>query len=807
MGIFQDVRFGLRMMSKNPGFTLIAIITLALGIGVNSTVFTLVNAVLLGNLPFPEPHEIMSIRSNRGVVSYLDYKDFQKESRAFEGIAALSNFAADLSDQDNAAERVSGSAITANLFPVLGQQPQMGRQFTAEDEKVGAPPVALISHSLWQMRYAGNSNILGRAVRVNLQTYTIVGVMPEGEQFPNDNRVWIPLIQDATRQRRDQRNIQALGRLADGRTIEQARAELKTISTRLAQSYPDTNKDIEAVVNSWADGSRSGPIRVVFLALQGAVGFVLLIACANVANLLLARSVRRTRETSIRTAMGASRWRIIRQLLIESLMLSVLGGVLGLGLAVLGIRWFDAAVADAGKPYWMIFTMDFRVFAHFMAVCLATGVLFGLAPALQVSKTNINENLKEGGRGSSSGVRARRMTNVLLVGEIGLTIVLLVGAGLMIRSFLAMYTFDIGVETENLLTVQVQPTASRYPDAASRLAFQERLMARLQTLPGMDMLTIASQPPAGGGFARTLKLEDRNVADSNNRLPVVTRLAVLPGYFPALNLTAIQGRTFTDADGRPGAEVVIVNEPFARKYWPGEDPVGKRIRLGQDFERGTDDPNLPWLTVIGVSPPVYQQSPDNDFRVEPTVYVPFRQEPTIAFTVLARSKVSREALLSSIRNELRSVDADLPLYNIRTLDEILERRRWPFRVFGTLFAAFAVIALVMSSVGIYAVTSYGVGQRTSEIGVRMALGASRRDVLWLVLRQGLKRIAIGLTIGLLAAMGVSRVLSSILVNTTPTDPVTFVSISLLLTVVTVIACIVPARRAMYLNPVHALRSE
>jgi predicted permease len=807
MGIFHDVKFGARMMGKNPGFTLIAIITLALGIGVNSTVFTLVNAVLLGNLPFKDSHQIMSIRSNRGIVSYLDFRDFQKESRSFEGIAAYANFAADLSDQDNAAERVNGSAFSADMFPVLGQQPQIGRQFTPEDEKPGAAPVALLGHFLWQTRYGGNPDILGRTIRINLQTYTVVGVMPEGEQFPNEVRVWIPLIQDATREKRDQRNVQALGRLADGVSLEQARAELKTISTRLAQSYPDTNKDIEAVVNSWADGARGGPIRTVFLALQGAVTFVLLIACANVANLLLSRSVRRSRETSIRTALGASRWRVIRQLLVESVMLSILGGVLGLGLAVLGIRWFDAATIDAGKPYWMIFTMDFRVFAHFTAVCVATGILFGLAPALQISKTNIIENLKEGGRGSSGGMRARRMTNVLLVGEIGLTIVLLVGAGLMIRSFLQMYTFDIGIQTDNLLTVQVQPTSSRYPQPADRLAFQERLNARLRALPGIDMMTIASHPPAGGGLARTLKLQDRDIADSNNRLPVVTRLAILPDYFPALNLPVSRGRNFTQADGAPGAEVVIVNETFAARYWPGEDPVGKRIRLGQDFERGTDDPKLPWLTVIGVSPPVYQQSPDSEFRVQPTVYVPFRQEPTIAFTVLTRSRVSRDALLSSIRNELRSVDPDLPLYNIRTLDEILERRRWPFRVFGTLFAAFAVIALVMSSVGIYAVTSYGVGQRTPEIGVRMALGASRRDVLWLVLRQGLKRIAIGLTIGLLAAVGVSRVLASILVNTTPTDPLTFVSISILLTVVTLVACIVPARRAMYLDPVHALRTE
>jgi predicted permease len=808
VGFFQDIKFGLRMMGKNPTFTLVAVLTLALGIGVNSTVFTLVNAVLLGNLPFPQAHEIMNIRSNRGGgLSYLEYLDYRQQSRSFEGIAAFAGFSADLSDQQNAAERVNGTAISSNMFDVLGQRPQLGRGFTTEHEKVGAEAVALLSHFLWESRYNRSPDIVGRTIRVNLQTYTVVGVMPEGEQFPQEARLWVPLIQDDTRKKRDQRNVQVLGRLADGASIEQARAELKTISTRLAKEYPDTNKDIEAVVNLFADSNRGGPIRVVFLSLQGAVGFVLLIACANVANLLLARSVGRTRETSIRTALGASRARIIRQLLVESVMLSFLGGLVGLGLAVLGIRWFDAAVAGAGKPYWMVFNMDFRVFMHFFAVCIATGVLFGIAPALQVSKANVNENLKEGGRGTSGGRRARRMTGALLVGEVALTIVLLVGAGLMIRSFLQMYTFDIGVNTDNLLTVQVQPTASRYPKPEDRRVFEGRLQERLESLPGIDVLTIVSQPPAGGALGRTLKLEDRSLFDANNRLPVVSRLVVVPGYFQKLNIPITRGRDISAADGNAGSEVVIVNEQFVAKYWPNEDPVGRRIRLGQDFERGTDDPTLPWLTVIGVSRGVYQTSPDNDFTIQPTVYVPFRQEPPIAFTVLARSRTSRDSLIASIRNELRNVDPDLPLYNIRSMDEILERRRWPFRVFGTLFAAFAIIALALSSVGIYAVTAYGVGQRTSEIGLRMALGAQRGDVMWLVLRQGIRRIAIGLTLGLLAAFGVSRVLRSVLVNITPTDPVTFVFISLLLTLVTLVACLVPARRAMHLDPVDALRGE
>ncbi|RPI61997.1 MAG: FtsX-like permease family protein [Lysobacterales bacterium] len=489
------------------------------------------------------------------------------------------------------------------------------------------------------------------------------------------------------------------------------------------------------------------------------------------------------------------------------MMLSLLGGVLGLGIGLLGVRWIDVATLPTGRPYWLDFTMDYRVFAYFAAVSVFTGILFGLAPALQISKSNVNENLKEVGRSGSSGKRAGRMTDALLVGQIGLTIVLLVGAGLMIRSFLITQRFDIGVDTQNLVTVQISPPSARYPQPADRLAFQERLAERLESLPGVDALTIVSQPPAGGAVTRTLKIEGREMTEANNRLPTVARLVVVPDYFETLSLTLRRGRGFAETDGAPGAEAVIVNEPFVARYFPDADPLGARLRLGEDVNRGTEDLAAPWLTIIGVSPPVFQQSQNQDLRVQPTVYVPFRQEPPVAFTVLARSSGSGEAVVAAIRNELRQVDADLPLYNIRTMDDILAQRNWPYRIFGTLFATFAVIALLMSAVGIYAVTAHGVGQRTQEIGVRMALGAGRRDILWLVLRHGITRICLGVVLGVLAAVGVSRVLSSVLVNTTATDPTTFVSISLLLVAVTLLACFVPARRATRLDPVDALRTE
>jgi putative ABC transport system permease protein len=612
---------------------------------------------------------------------------------------------------------------------------------------------------------------------------------------------------DAATERRDARSLLVFGRLGDHVSFEQAAAELATIAGGLAAAYPETNAEIEARVAPYTDRGTTGPIRVILYTMLGAVGFVLLIACANVANLLLSRAIWRTRETSIRTALGASRWRIVRQLLIESVMMSLAGGVLGLGIAFLGLRWFDAATLPTGRPYWLDFTMDYRVFGYFAAVSILTGILFGLVPALHVSKSNVNENLKEGGRSASGGTRVGRMTSTLLVGQIALTIVLLVGAGLMLRSFLITQQFDIGVDARNLITVQVTPSRARYPESADRLAFQERLKERLETSPSMATVTMASSPPAGGAMFRTLKIDGREMTDANNRLPIIGGLAIAPGYFDALQLTVRRGRAFTETDGAPGAEAVIVNEPFVARYFPGEDPLGKRLRLGGDLNRRAEDTAAPWLTIVGVSPPVFQWTQDQDLRIRPTVYVPFRQEPPAAFTVLARGRASQEVVVAAIREELRQVDADLPLYNIRNMEDILAQRSWPYRIFGTLFTTFAVIALLMSSIGIYAVTAYGVGQRTQEIGVRMALGAGRREILWLVLKQGITRIVFGLALGVAAAFGASRLLSAVLVNVTATDPATFISISILLAAVTLVACFLPARRATRLDPVDALRTE
>lgn len=809
MGFLRDFRFGLRILTRNPGFALVAVVTLGLGIGANSTVFTLVNGVFFRGLPFENPGEIVSVRSIRQPqgfrtnVSWLDYLDLREQARSFRDLGAYSNVAADLSDGERAAERVDGATVTINTFSLLGQQVAIGRGFTPDDGGRDAPPVVLISYGVWQSRYGGDPGIVGRSIKVNLEYRTVVGVMPEGEGFPDGTGLWMPFVPGEAHVRRDQRNLQVFGRLEDGVTLTEAGAEVETIAASLADAWPDTNENVSATVFPFTDLGDGGEIVAVFTALQGAVSFVLLIACANLANLLLSRAVGRTRETSVRAAVGAARGRIVRQLLVESLTMSVLGGLLGLGLTVVAVRTFWNAVADTGPPYWLSFPIDYQVFGYFLVICVASAFLFGLAPALQISRTDINENLREGGRGSSGTIRARRLTGALLIGEIAMTLVLLVGAGLMVRSFLNTQRTDPGIDPRNLLTARVSLPQARYPEASERVRFATRLVERVLSIPGVQAATVASNVPGQGAVGRVPIFEDReNPPDptAQNRLPRVWSVSVAPGYFDALDLRLLGGRDFTPLDGEPGAEVAIVNEVFRDRYWPGENPLGKRLKL-------SDDPDAPWIAVIGVSPAVLQASSDEDPSIQPTVYVPFRQEPDFGTRLIARTSLPPEAIASALNEELRLLDPDTPLFDIQTVEEILRRRNWPYRVFGSLFAIFALVALVMSSVGIYGVTAYTVGQRTQEIGIRMALGARHRDILRLVLGQGVRRIAIGLAIGLFGAWAVSRILNSVLVNVTATDPLTFTLIPLLLTAVTLTACLLPARRALRLDPADALRNE
>jgi putative ABC transport system permease protein len=813
MSLLQDVRFAIRLLVKDRWFTAVAALALALGIGVNAAVFTFVNAVLIRGLPFADPDRIVALgttdaRGRQFGVSRLDFQDWREAARSFSGLAMTQGAPVNVSDEGKAAEQFNGAYGSANLFELIGQKPILGRDFRPDDDRLGAEPVAILGNGIWKNRYGSDPSILGRAIKINSLVSTVVGVMPPDMKFPFNTDVWMPTAQLPVEMRDSKRNVrsfQAIGRLADGVRLGQARSEMTTIAARLAHDYPDTNKDMQAWIMNYIDRVNGGPIRVVFLALMGAVSFVLLIACANVANLLLARSAQRSREISVRVSLGASRWRIIRQLLVESVLLALAAGALGLVLAIFGVRWFDAVTQDVGKPYWIKFTMDGTVFAFFAAVCLGTGVVFGLAPALHISKTDINEVLKEsGGRSGGGGRRARRWTSALIVVELALTLVLLAGAGFMMRSFLALYRLDLGIETSHLLTMRLYLPMTKYPKAEPRVALFEHLEERLHGVSAIQASAITTNLPLNGGLVRQLSIDGRPPSP-DERPPEVTMLSISPGYFDTLGVRLARGRPFDAADGTTGHESAIVNQRFASMHFAGDDPIGRRITLVDATPGPQPSPPVP-ATIVGIAPTIRQrnfQDPDPD----PVVYVPYRVEPPRFTTLVVRAQGEPSAITALVREEMRALEPDLPLFGIQTLDQNLAQQRWPFRVFGTMFAIFAVIALVLAAIGLYAVTAYSVTQRTQEVGIRMALGAQAPQVWWLFLKQSIWQLAIGLIIGIGGAFGVGRILQSLLVQTGTRDPVTLVTIVVVLVSVALVASFWPARRATRLDPCKALRYE
>jgi putative ABC transport system permease protein len=813
MSLWQDARFALRLLVKDKWFTLVAAVALALGIGVNSAVFTLVNAVLIRGLPFDDPDRIIAVnmtdtRGRQFGVSRLDFVDWREQSRSFSGLTIMQGSPMNVSDEGRPAEQFQGTYQSANLFQIIGQRPMLGRDFGPANDTPGGEPVVILSDGLWKNRYGADPSIIGRTIKLNARACTVIGVMPPDMKFPFNNDLWAPLSllpQEVWNAKRNVRNFTVVGRLANGVTIGQARAELDGIVTRLAHDFPDSNKDLHATLMTYNQRMTQGPIKVIFLSLMGAVGFVLLIACANVANLLLARSASRSREIAVRVSLGASRWRIVRQLLVESLMLSVTAGLLGLGLSFVGVRWFDAATSDVGKPYYMKFTMDPAVVMFFVVICVATGILFGLAPALHVTKTDVNEVMKDaGGRSGTGGMRARRWTATLIVVEIALTLVLLAGAGFMMRSFLKAYGADIGVDTSHLLTMRMTLPLAKYPSRDSRVALFQRMEDRFAAVPAIKSVTLTTNPPMSGGLIRQLSIDGRP-APTGERLPEVTMISVSSGYFETLGVQLIRGRSFDRLDGTTGRENVIINQRLAAMHFAQDDPVGRRITLIDASQALQVSPPVT-ATIIGIAPTIRQRN-FADADPDPVVYMPYRSDPQRFLTLLVRTPSDPAGVTPLLREEMRAIEPDLPLTQIQTMDQLMAQQRWPFRVFGSMFATFAAIALILSAVGLYAVTAYSVTQRTAEIGVRMALGAQADDVMWLVLRRSLIQLGIGLPLGVAGAFGVGQLLQSVLIQTSTRDPITIASITAVMIVVSIAACVWPARRAMQLDPVSALRYE
>jgi putative ABC transport system permease protein len=813
MSLFQDIRYAVRLLLRDRWFTAIAAVVLALGIGANNAVFTIVNAVLLRSMPFAQPEQLMvmltrDVRGQQFGVSLADFDDWRSASRTLSGMSIVFSGSFNVSDEGRIPEQYPGAYVSANYFKMIGITPILGRDFSAEDDGPGGPPVVMLSRAVWQQRYGSDPGVLGTSLRLNGITATVVGVMPQGLGFPQQEQIWLPTSQfpPALRQQpRQARNYFALGRLNDGVTVEQARTELATIGRELAGKYPGTNKDLAPYADP-LEGLILGPqIRLLFWSLMGAVGFVLLIACSNVANLLLARAARRTGEMSVRMAIGGSRWQVVRQLLVESVLLALVAGGLGLLLSVAGIRWFDAETQNVGRPFWMVFTMDWRTFGFLFAVCIGTGVLFGLAPALHVSRANVNETLKEGGRSGSSGLRTRRWTNGLIVAQLALTLVLLAGAGFMMRSFFEIYTREIGIDTSRVLTMQMILPVRKYPTVESRTMFMDRAEEQLSAAADIEAVSTATSLPGGGAFTRQLEFADRPEVSESER-PVVTMLSVGSRYFDAIGTPIVRGRAFVESDGQPGRETVIVNERLVEMYFSGQNPVDAQIRFGATAPGQSPSP---WLTVIGVASNVRHRIDNQSREPDPIVYITHRQNPALTngMTLIARTRAGATRAGLTLREAMRAVDPDQAIFNIRTLDEVMAQQRFQYRVFGTMLTLFAAIALVLAAVGLYAVTSYAVTQQTREIGMRVVLGAEPGQVIWLFLRRGAVQLGIGLVIGIAGAFGVGTLLQALLVQTSPRDPFTLVSIVLLLTAVAVMACVVPARRATRVDPLRALRHE
>jgi predicted permease len=804
--IWQDFKFGLRTLAKSPGFTAVAVLTLALGVGVNATVFTLANGVLFKGFPFENADRILYImvkNPNKAEqfigVSLPDFRDWRAQAKSFVGMSAWTGGPASLSDKSGFPETFRMTRMSANAFALLGQKPVPGRNFAVDEDAANAAPVTILSYGLWERRYGKNNSTIGQVISINGTPTTVIGVMPRDFAFPNQPDLWTPLAPTADAEKREARNLVVFARMADGVTLKSARAEMETISKNLQSAYPATNQGIEAWPRTYSEFYVGPFITTIFAAMLGAVSFVLLIACANVANLLLGRAVGRMREISIRMALGAGRWRIIRQLLVESVMLSIAGGIIGWLIAIWGAHAFDVAVIPFGKPSWMNFSMDYRVFTYLVAISFGTGILFGLAPALRLASVDVNTSLKDGGRGSSTGARGRHLSTILVIAEVALAVVLLAGAGLMVRTFLNVYRAALGVNTKNVLTMRLALPASKYPKPADQIAFHERLKPRLQALPGVASVDIANFLPTGGSSSFQYEFEGVPTVDPHRR-PTLSALVIGPDYFRAVGVRPQSGRVFSDADGVSGPPVAIVNQSFAGKFWPGQDPIGKRLRF---FIAGAPEP---WLQVVGVVPNIVQ----NDIsprQIDPLIYIPYRQKPQADMAIVARTVVPPGTLATAFRREIQAVDSDLPIYNLWTMQERLERNYWFYRVFGVLFVIFAGIALFLASIGLYAVMAHSVSQRTQEIGVRMAMGATARTILRLLFTQGMLRVAVGVAIGLVGAFAVTRVLKAILVQVAPSDPMTFATASVVLAIAAALGCWIPTRRAMRVDPMVALRHE
>ena len=804
--LWQDMRFSFRMLRKHPAFTVVALLTLTLGIGANTAIFSIVNAVLLRPFPYEAPEQLVipgeSKTGTRGgrSLTYPNFADWKDDRKVFASASVVrSNENYNITGAGEP-ERLIGRLVSAGFLTTLGVPPLLGRDFVTEDDRPGATPTVILSYGLWTRRFGNDPNIIGKQATLNNLSYTVVAVTPQTFQYDLDADVTIPIGLSAERfkARGADPGVSAVVRLKPGVSIPQAETELNAIYARLEQQYPDVNTGRRVFLTPLHE-SFVGNVRQPLLILLGAVGLVLLIACANVANLLLVRSASRQREMSVRVALGASSWRLLRQLLTESVLLAAIGGALGVLLAKWGTSFIAYQLPD-GIPRLRDAAVDMRVLIFTFGISLLTGLLFGLAPALQASKLNLTEALKEGDRGSSGS--KSRLRSALVVGEIALTLTLLVGAGLLIQSFRRVMEVDPGFNPENLLTMQV---SVNNPDGNQVSTFFQQLQENLRRVPGVQSVAISNGLPLGVANNPIFIVLGRPLPEKGKE-PGATRYTVSHDYFNTMGIELLKGRTFDGRDTPNTSQVVIIDDALAQQFFQDEDPIGKRISQSTS---GT-----PSLEIIGVVQHVEPDSLDGQGPRRPQIYLSFNQIPadrlpgfTRRINVLTRTNVEPASLAPAVRGEIAALNKDQAVFNVRTMEEIVAQSMSPRRFSMALLTVFAVVALLLASIGIYGMMSYAVAQRTREIGLRMTLGAQRGNVLRMIIGQGMKLALLGVGLGLVASIALTRTMKNLLFGVSATDPLTFLGITMLLTVIALVACWMPARRATKVDPINALRYE
>lgn len=811
----RDLSYSIRVLTKTPAFAAVAILSLALGIGANTIVFSVINAVLLKSLPYSDPGSLVLIWGHaelsptlkgRNQVSATDIADYRAQSTSFEEVSTYGGWFPIMSGDGSQgqAERVAGIQVGDGFFKVMKVQPMLGRVFDAEEQKEGQDRVIILGHALWTTRFGGDRNVIGRTVQLNSRPYTIVGVLgPDVRPLPTtlvepEGQFYRPVAEAYDDSQRDARHLRAIARLKPGVTLEQAKAEMAGIAKRLEQEHPTTNKNYGVNVVSITEDTVGG-LRGTLAMMFGAVFFVLLVACANVANLLLARSTARRKEITIRAAIGAGRWQLVRQLLVESLLLSVLGGVIGLLIATWGLSVIETLGAKL-NPMFTDLHIDLRTLGFTFGLSILTALIFGLAPALQLSKPDLANSLKDAGRGSGSSGIHNRLRSGLVVSEIAITLILLVCAGLLIKTVLRITKVDKGFNSDNILTMKIGLPVARYPESVDQIRFYQQITDRIAAIPGVKAAAITSVMPLTSNFdGRGLAVEDH--PRPRGEEIGVDLYVMTPGYLKAMEIGLLKGRPLTEGDREKSEKVALINNTMAQTLWPETDPLGRRIRFAGDDGSEVQG----WRTIVGVVNDVSQYALDKKPPMQ--IYLPHAQFPTTSNTIVVKTTGDPKAVTGAVKSAILAIDKDQAVHGVATLDELIGESIVVRRFLMFLLMVFAAMALILAAIGVYGVMSFVVTQRTKEIGIRMALGAQTRDVLAMVLRNGLVLAVIGVCIGLASAFVLTRFMSSLLFGVTTTDTATFALVPLGVIAVVLCACFLPARRASRVNPLIALRYE